>query len=106
MPKLNLKPNHKAIRDYHATLQEYEQQGIRHESAVSSPFESLLHACAKQVNATLVPQSALGNWHTAVSDFRAYVPESAICRISQPPLPPLTGGLQQVSGVLRRQAIS
>ena len=56
MPKLNLKPNHKAIRDYYATLQEYEQQGIRHEGAVSSPFESLLHACAKQVNATLVPQ--------------------------------------------------
>ncbi len=59
MPKLNLKPNHKAIRDYYATLQEYEQQGIRHEGAVSSPFESLLHACAKQVNATLVPQYAM-----------------------------------------------
>ena len=56
MPKLNLKPNHKAIRDYYATLQQYEQQGIRHEGAVSSPFEGLLHACAKQVNATLVPQ--------------------------------------------------
>ncbi len=77
MPKLNLKPNHKAIRDYYATLQEYEQQGIRHEGAVSSPFESLLHACAKQVNATLVRQSALDNWHTAVSDFRAYVPDLA-----------------------------
>ena len=56
MPKLNLKPNHKAIRDYYATLQQYEQQGIRHEGAVSSPFEGLLHTCAKQVNATLVPQ--------------------------------------------------
>ena len=59
MPKLNLKSNHKAIRDYYATLQQYEQQGIRHEGAVSSPFESLLHACAKQVNATLVPQYAM-----------------------------------------------
>ncbi len=77
MPKLNLKPNHKAIRDYYATLQQYEQQGIRHEGAVSSPFEGLLHACAKQVNATLFPQSALDNWHTAVSDFRAYVPDLA-----------------------------
>ena len=56
MPKLNLKPNHKAIRDYYPTLQQYEQQGIKHEGAVSSPFEGLLHACAKQVNATLVPQ--------------------------------------------------
>ena len=56
MLQLNLKPDHKAIRDYYATLQQYEQQGIRHEGAVSSPFEGLLHACAKQVNATLVPQ--------------------------------------------------
>ena len=56
MPKLNLKPNHKAIRDYYATLQEYDKHDITHEGAVSSPFDTLLHACAKQVNATLVPQ--------------------------------------------------
>ena len=56
MPKLNLKPNHKAIRDYYATLQEYAQHNIIRESAVSSPFETLLHACAKQISATLVPQ--------------------------------------------------
>ena len=59
MPKLNLKPNHKAIRDYYATLQQYEQHDITHEGAVSSPFDTLLHACAKQVNATLVPQYAM-----------------------------------------------
>ena len=62
MAKLNLKPSHKAIRDYYATLQQYEQQGIRHEGAVSSPFDTLLHACAKQINATFVPQHAM---HTA-----------------------------------------
>ena len=56
MPKLNLKSNHKAIRDYYATLQEYDKHDITHEGAVSSPFDTLLHACAKQVNATLVPQ--------------------------------------------------
>ena len=56
MPKLNLKPNHKAIQDYYATLQQYAQHDITHEGAVSSPFETLLHACAKQVKATLVPQ--------------------------------------------------
>ena len=56
MPKLNLKPNHKAIRDYYTTLQQYEHQGITHEGAVSSPFDTLLQSCAKQVNATLVPQ--------------------------------------------------
>ena len=56
MPELNLKPNHKAVRDYYATLQQYEQHDITYEGAVSSPFETLLHACAKQVKATLVPQ--------------------------------------------------
>ena len=59
MPRLNLKPNHKAIRDYYATLQEYQQHGIRHEGAVSSPFDTLLQSCAKQLNATLVPQYPL-----------------------------------------------
>ena len=56
MPQLNLKPNHKAIRDYYATLQQYAQHDITHEGAVSNPFAFLLDACAKQVNATLVPQ--------------------------------------------------
>ena len=56
MPQLNLKPNHKAIRDYYATLQQYEQHDITHEGAVSNPFAFLLNACAKQADATLVPQ--------------------------------------------------
>ncbi|MYK18323.1 DNA helicase, partial [Candidatus Poribacteria bacterium] len=56
MPKLNLKPSHKSIRDYYATLQQYQQHDIRHEGAVSLPFETLLHTCAKQINATLIPQ--------------------------------------------------
>ena len=59
MPNLSLKPNHKVIRDYYATLQQYEQQGIKHEGAVSSPFDTLLHVCAKQINATFVPQHAM-----------------------------------------------
>ena len=65
MPQLNLKPNHKAIRDYYTTLQQYDQHDIRHEGAVSNPFAFLLDACAKQVDATLVPQypmrTAAGN---------------------------------------------
>ncbi len=59
MPKLNLKPNHKAIRDYYATLQQYERYDATHEGAVSNPFAFLLDACAKQVNATLIPQYAM-----------------------------------------------
>ena len=65
MPKLNLKPNHKAIRAYYTTLQQYKQHDITHEGAVSSPFDTLLHVCAKQINATFVPQypmrTATGN---------------------------------------------
>ena len=56
MPQLNLKPSHKAIRDYYATLQQYAQHDITHEGAVSNPFAFLLDACAKQTDATLVPQ--------------------------------------------------
>ena len=59
MLQLNLKPNHKAIRDYYTTLQQYEQYAIRHEGAVSSPFDTLLQTCAKQISATLVPQYAM-----------------------------------------------
>ena len=62
MPQLNLKPNHKAIRDYYATLQEYEQQGIRHEGAVSNSFAFFLDSCTKQVNGTFIAQYAM---HTA-----------------------------------------
>ena len=56
MPQLNLKPNHKVIRDYYATLQQYDRHDIIHEGAVSNPFAFLLDACAKQTDATLVPQ--------------------------------------------------
>ena len=56
MPQLNLKPSHKVVRDYYATLQQYNQHAITHEGAVSNPFAFLLDACAKQANATLVPQ--------------------------------------------------
>ena len=56
MPQLNLKPNHKAIRDYYAMLQQYAQHDIAHEGAVSNPFAFLLDACAKQADATLIPQ--------------------------------------------------
>ena len=65
MPQLILKPNHKAVRDYYATLQQYDKHNITHEGAVSSPFETLLTVCAKQVDATLIPQftmrTPLGN---------------------------------------------
>ena len=65
MSNLNLKPTHKPIRDYYTTLQQYEQHDVTHEGAVSAPFEALLNTCARQVNATLIPQYAM---HTATGD--------------------------------------
>ena len=59
MPQLTLKPSHKAVRDYYATLQQYDKHDITHEGAVSVPFEMLLTVCAKQVDATLIPQFAM-----------------------------------------------
>ena len=56
MPRLNLKPTHKPIRDYYTTLQQYDQHNATHEGAVSNPFAFLLDTCAKQLNATLIPQ--------------------------------------------------
>ena len=59
MSQLNLKPNHKVIRDYYATLQQYDKHDITHEGAVSNPFAFLLDACAKQADATLIPQYSM-----------------------------------------------
>ncbi len=59
MPQLNLKPSHKAIRDYYTTLQQYDRHAVTHEGAVSNPFAFLLDSSAKQVNATLIPQYAM-----------------------------------------------
>ncbi len=59
MKKLTLKPHHKPVREYYATLNAYATRNITHEGAVSTPFQALLHACAKQVDATLVPQYAM-----------------------------------------------
>ncbi len=56
MPKLNLKPTHKPIRDYYTTLQQYDHHNATHEGAVSNPFAFLLDTCAKQIDATLIPQ--------------------------------------------------
>ena len=38
MKQLNLKPSHKAVRDYYDTLQQYHKHGFGHEGAVSAPF--------------------------------------------------------------------
>ena len=56
MQQLNLKPTHKPIQDYYATLQQHAQQGITHEGAVSPPFGTLMDICAKKIDATFSQQ--------------------------------------------------
>ena len=52
MPQLNLKPTHKAVKDYYAAMKDLAGHGAEQEGAVSGPFYTLLQHCAKKVNAT------------------------------------------------------
>ena len=80
MRQLNLKPSHKVIKDYYATLQQYQQHDVTHEGAVSSPFETLLTICAKQVDATLIPQYAM----QTASDDRIVIDGAVLNEIGIP----------------------
>jgi hypothetical protein len=53
---LELKPAHKPVQNYYAALRQFEELGVRHESAVRSAFQSLLALCARQHDWTLVPE--------------------------------------------------
>ena len=81
MPQLNLKPTHKPIREYYAALQQYAQRNITHEGAVSAPFAKLLDTCAKQVNATFVPQ------HQIKTDAGRYIYLDGAILLAQSQLP-------------------
>lgn len=59
MATLNLKPTHKAVRDYYAALEGFAQLGVRHEGAVRVAFQGLLEHCARQKRWTLVPEYAV-----------------------------------------------
>ncbi len=56
MPKLNLKPTHKAISAYYDGLRQFEELGVSHETAIRSAFQSLLQVSARQFKWTLVPE--------------------------------------------------
>ena len=59
MLTLNLKPTHKPVREYYAALEQFDQLGVTHETAVRSAFQSLLESCGKQFNWTLVPEHSI-----------------------------------------------
>jgi predicted helicase len=56
MQSLELKPTHKPVQSYYAALRQFEDLGIRHETAVRSAFQNLLAHCARQHDWTLVPE--------------------------------------------------
>ena len=59
MATLNLKPTHKPIRDYYDALDQFDQLGFTHETAVRSAFQSLLQHCGREFNWTLVPEYSM-----------------------------------------------
>ena len=56
MPTLNLKPTHKPVKSYYATLDQFAKLGVTHETAVRAAFQGLLEHCARQCRWTLVPE--------------------------------------------------
>ena len=59
MPSLTLKPTHKPIKAYDASIKQFDRLGVTHETAVRSAFQSLLEYCARQFNLTLVPEHSM-----------------------------------------------
>ena len=54
MNTLNLKPSHKAVKDYYDALSNLDTLGASHEGAVSPAFAALLRYCARQFDLTLI----------------------------------------------------
>src|SRR5580765_4732525 len=46
IPMPNVKPTHKAIKQYYEALREYQAQAVTHEGAVETAFQRLLHDIA------------------------------------------------------------
>ena len=59
MATLNLKPTNKPIQDYYDALDQFDQLGFTHETAVRSAFQSLLQHCGRAFNWTLVPEHSM-----------------------------------------------
>jgi len=53
MKFLNLKPNHKPIKDYYEALNDLKNRSFSHEGAVSPAFASLLRHCGAQLGQTI-----------------------------------------------------
>lgn len=54
MPTIDLKANHKAVKDYYAGLEEFHRVGVTHETAVRAAFQRFLEHCCRQSKWTFV----------------------------------------------------
>ena len=59
MTSLNIKPTHKPIEDYYDALDQLDQLGFTHETAVRSAFQSLLQHYGQKLKWTLVPEHSM-----------------------------------------------
>ena len=59
MTTLNLKPTNKPIQDYYDALDQFDQLGFTHETAVRSAFQSLLQHYGQKLKWTLVPEHSM-----------------------------------------------
>jgi hypothetical protein len=59
MNTLNLKPSHKAVKDYYDALNNLATLRTSHEGAVSPAFAALLRHCAHQFGWTLLEKHAV-----------------------------------------------
>ena len=59
MTSLNIKPTHKPIEDYYYALDQFDQLGFTHETAVRSAFQSLLQHYGQKLKWTLVPEHSM-----------------------------------------------
>ena len=59
MATLNLKPTHKAVKEYYKALDQFERLDVTHETAVRSAFESLLESCGKKFKLNLVRERSI-----------------------------------------------
>jgi predicted helicase len=66
---LNLKPTHKAVKDYYDALSNLDTLRASHEGAVSPAFAALLRHCARQFAWTLVEKHSIKrNGHHVIVD--------------------------------------
>jgi len=56
---MNLKPIHKAVKDYYVALDQFARLGITHEGAVRSACQYLLESCARQEKWTLITEYSM-----------------------------------------------